>query len=137
MWPEGPPPSAFHTVLPIRFSDGDGQGIVFNAHYLRFCDNAVEDWFEAIPSLAADAFWDFVVKRAELEWTSPARPGDRLDVAVWPARWGRTSFTIGLAGSVGERPVFTASLVYVTIDQDTGEAVVVPERLRAALETGA
>lgn len=128
-----PPEGAFHTQLRIHFSDCDAQGIVFNAHYLRFCDNAVEQWFDSIPSLGEEGVWDFVVKRAEVEWTSSGRPGDLLDMAAWVSRWGTTSFTMSFEGSIGERPVFTTTLVYVTIDQGSGRPVPVPERFRTEL----
>lgn len=128
-----PPAEAFRTRLRVRFSDCDAQGIVFNAHYLRFCDNALEEWFLATPQVGEEGMWDFVVKRAEVEWQSSARPGDELDVAVWVPRWGTTSFTVAFVGTVDERPVFTTTLVYVAIDLESGSAIPVPEGIRSAL----
>jgi len=128
-----PPETAFRTSLRVHFSDCDAQGIVFNAHYLRFVDNTVEQWFDSKPELGGEHLWDFVVKRAEVEWSSSARAGDVLDVSAWVSRWGTTSFTTSFAGSVGERPVFTTTLVYVTIDLDSGRPVPVPESFRTAL----
>jgi acyl-CoA thioester hydrolase len=128
-----PPAGAFHTTLRVHFSDCDAQGIVFNAHYLRFVDNTVEQWFDSIPELGEEGMWDFVVKRAEVEWQSSARPGDHLDVAAWVSRWGTTSFSTTFVGSIGERPVFTTTLVYVTIDLATGRPVPVPDLFRTAL----
>ena len=127
------PPTAFRTQLRVHFSDCDAQGIVFNAHYLRFCDNVVEHWFDAIPALGGEGLWDFVVKRAQLGWSSSARAGGRLDVAAWVSRWGTTSFTASFMGTVDERPVFTCRLVYVTIDPETGSPVPVPDVFRTAL----
>jgi acyl-CoA thioester hydrolase len=128
-----PPDGAFRTQLRIHFSDCDAQGIVFNAHYLRFCDNAVEQWFDSLPGLGEEGVWDFVVKRAEVEWTSSGRPGDLLDMVAWVSRWGTTSFTMSFQGSIGERPVFTTTLVYVTIDQATNRPVPIPEKFRTEL----
>jgi acyl-CoA thioester hydrolase len=128
-----PPAAAFRTRLRMHFSDCDAQGIVFNAHYLRFCDNVVEQWFEAVPELSQEGLWDFVVKRAEVEWTSSSRAGDQLDVAAWVSRWGTTSFTTSFVGTVGERPVFTTTLVYVTIEPESGRPVPVPDLIRTAL----
>lgn len=128
-----PPASAFRTTLRVHFSDCDAQGIVFNAHYLRYCDNVVEQWFDATPALGEEGLWEFVVKRAEVEWQSSARPGDHLDVAAWVSRWGTTSFTMSFVGSVRERSVFTTTLVYVTLDLESGRPVPVPELFRTAL----
>ena len=127
------PDTAFRTRLPIRFSDCDAQGIVFNANYLRFCDNAVEEWFDSIPELADEGIWDFVVKRAEVEWSSSGRPGDKLDLALWVSRWGTTSFSTSFEGTIAGRPVFTTTLVYVTIDRETGRPVPVPDTFTTAL----
>ena len=37
--------------------------------------------------------FDFMVKKITLEWQSPARFGDTLELDVSVARWGRTSST--------------------------------------------
>ena len=47
-------------------------------------------------------------------------------------RWGDTSFDVTVTGSVGERPVFTATLVYVHVVPGTKTPTRVPEHVRAA-----
>ena len=61
------------------------------------------------------------------------RFGDELDLVVAVTRWGRTSFDVGVAGSVGERPVFTAHLVYVSTTPGAPVPTPVPEKVRELL----
>lgn len=112
------------------------QGVVFNANYLAYVDDAIDQWFTAV--LPGDpAVVEFMVKKAAVEWQSAARYAEVLDLVVHVARWGRTSFDTVTEGSVGDRPVFTATLTYVCVDPETHRPVPVPERVRAALSDGA
>src|SRR4029079_4289984 len=53
-----------HTVR-VRYGECDMQSVVFNAHYLPYCDDAIDTWFRSV--LAADGGmehlgFDFMVK---------------------------------------------------------------------------
>jgi acyl-CoA thioester hydrolase len=74
-----------------------------------------------------------VVKRAELTWASGARNGELLAIDVAVSRFGRTSFDVGFAGSVGERPIFEAVLTYIAVEPGTLTPTPVPDHVRAAL----
>jgi acyl-CoA thioesterase FadM len=49
------------------------------------------------------------------------------------SRWGRTSFDVTVEGTVGDRRVFTAVLVYVNVVPGTKTPVRVPDEVRAVL----
>jgi acyl-CoA thioester hydrolase len=119
--------------LRIRYGEVDVQGHVFNAHYLAFVADAFDQWLRgAVGDYVAQGF-DMVVKRAELTWSGGARFGEVLAVDVGVRRWGTTSFDVGYQGSVGERPIFDATLTYISVTPGTTDPVPVPDAVRAAL----
>jgi acyl-CoA thioester hydrolase len=117
----------------IRYGECDMQKVVFNANYLAYIDDATDTWFrEALGTFELEGF-DFMVKKVAIEWSSAARFGEVLELDVEVTRWGRSSFDVGVIGQVGERPVLTATLVYVSTVPGEAKATSVPEQVRAAL----
>lgn len=123
----------YRNVLPIRYGEVDQQGVVFNAHYLAYVDDTMDRWLRTFDVSFEQHGWDVMLKRAEIEWDGPARTGDDLAVDVAVLRWGRTSFDAGFVGTVGERRVFTARIVYVGVRHGTTEPMPAPEPVRALL----
>jgi len=121
---------------PVRFVECDAQGIVFNGHYLVWCDEATTSWLErsGVPyaSLRARGL-DFSVVGATLSWSSPARYGDVVDLHVTPERAGRTSWALRHEVRVGERLCCTVVITYVVTGEDARPAPL-PDDLRAALQ---
>lgn len=123
----------FRHEVRIRYGEVDMQGHVFNGNYLTYVDDALDHWFLARLGEGYLEQVDLVVKKAELTWAGGAGYGDRLAIDVAVRRWGNTSFDVGYAGSVGERPIFDAVLTYVSVTPGTLEPTPVPESVRAAL----
>lgn len=129
---------AFRHQIRVRYGEVDMQQVVFNAHYLAYVDDAVDTWFRSLFGAEytegfADTGWDMMLKKATVEWSSPARFGDLLDLDVAIARWGRSSFDVGVAGHVDDRAVFTAVITYVGVQHGTVTPVPAPEKIRTAL----
>jgi acyl-CoA thioester hydrolase len=114
----------------IRYADVDQQGVVFNAHYLTYCDTAVDHWLRSKDWRVGAGDFDFMVVKAVLEWQGSARYAEELDVEVHAARWGTKSFDVACVGGVGERPVFTTTLTYVGVRHGTTETVAVPDAFK-------
>ena len=117
---------------PVRYAECDQQGIVFNAHYLAYADEAVtyllEQYgtpYDAILSRGLDTS----VVASELQWSSPARWGDVVDVDGEVERIGRTSFTIAMTIRVGERVCCRVRTTYVLVDAERSPTPV-PDDLR-------
>ena len=120
--------------IRIRYGEVDMQQVVFNAHYLAYCDVAISGWFEsALGWSGPDDPVDWMLVKATVEWQGSATYGDELVVRCGVSRWGRTSFQIRVEGSVRDAPVFTADIVNVCVVPGTKDTQVVPDRLRAAL----
>jgi acyl-CoA thioester hydrolase len=119
--------------IRIRYGEVDMQRVVFNAHYLAYCDDAVETWLRTIELEPSAHQWDFMLKKAVLEWDGPATLGDEIDIDVAVARWGTSSFDVGFVGLVGERRVFSATITYVSVEPGANTTKPTPEGVRAAL----
>ena len=120
----------------VRYGEVDMQGVVFNAHYLAFCDDAVDTWLRSVDVHFEDAGWDLMLKKAVVEWQGAATIGDELAIAVGVTRWGNTSFDVGFAGRAGEREVFTATITYVGVATGSRTPMPAPAEIRKSLDVG-
>ena len=126
--------TAYRHSLRVRYGECDMQGVVFNAHYLAYCDDGVENWLASLGiDVVPDFAYDFMLKKAVLEWQGPAHAGEVLHLDMGITRWGRTSFDVGFDGRVGDRSVFAATITYVGVQPGTTETTPPPAALRALL----
>lgn len=110
------------------------QRVVFNAHYLAYCDETSAAWMhDAVGWTGTDDDIDWMVVRAEIDWHGSATYGDTVAVIGEVARWGTTSFALRYRGLVEERPVFTGLVTYVCVTPGSATKTAVPEKLKAAL----
>jgi acyl-CoA thioester hydrolase len=119
--------------IPIRYGEVDMQGVVFNAHYLAYIDDAMDRWLRTLGANFEQYGWDLMVVKAVIEWKGAATIGDDLEIALGVTRWGNTSFDVGCAGAVGDRSVFVATLTYVGVKWGTKETMPAPAAVRALL----
>lgn len=87
-------------VWPVRvyYEDTDAGGVVFYANYLKFMERARTEWLRAL-GLEQQRLRDavgrlFVVRSVSLDYRSPARLDDRLQVTVNLARVGGASLEL-------------------------------------------
>ncbi len=118
---------------PVRYVECDQQGVVFNAHYLVWCDEAMTGWLSSrgtpFPGLVARDL-DASLVASSLEWSSSARYGDTVEVDAELEGIGRTSFRLAFAVRVGERLCCTVRTTYVLVSDE--KPTPVPDDLRAA-----
>ncbi len=119
----------------IPYGDCDQQGVVFNAKYLAYVDDCVDRWWSDVLGPEYLGTFDFMLKKATIEWSSPAAYRDQLECRPAVERWGRTSFDVRVDGAVGERPVFTATIVYVSVRPGSHEPVPVPDDIKERLSS--
>jgi acyl-CoA thioester hydrolase len=127
-----------HTV---RYVELDTQGIVFNAHYLTWYDEAVSDYLRAAgwdyQAEVTASGADFHVVRGLVEYRVAIGRAQRIEVAARTTRIGRTSlaFQPAVFPAGGDTLFATGEIVWVLTDQATRRPVPVPDRLRALLAT--
>jgi acyl-CoA thioester hydrolase len=119
--------------LRVRYHECDGQGIVFNAHYLAYVDMCS---FEAEKALfgSHEKFrahgTDVVVAEANLKFRAPARFDEELVVAQYLKHLGTTSLVFDFTIHRGETLVQEANIRYVFIDPATLRPTPPPDAVR-------
>ncbi|WP_395106764.1 acyl-CoA thioesterase [Actinomadura sp. SCN-SB] len=121
--------------VKARYGDCDMQGVVYNPNYFVYLDDAMDTWIQS--ELGPDYLgrFDYVVKKASLEWEAPARWRDVVEMRPEVTRWGRTSFDVSVALSVDGRRIGVAEFVFISVEPGSHEPkpVPIPEEVRNAL----
>jgi acyl-CoA thioester hydrolase len=127
--------------VPVRYSDIDAQGVVFNMWYLGWFDEAMMAYLEhrgAGVDRLLQAGLETQLVHTDIDWQAPLRWRDPVSIEVVTSALGRTSMTLAFTVRRGEQVTATARTVYVLVGPPgaAGEGrhpAVLPEWLRAAL----
>jgi acyl-CoA thioester hydrolase len=115
---------------PVRYAEVDQQGVVFNSHYLLYCDEAMGTF------CAQRGLQDFVelvrLVASSLTWSGPAHWGDVIEVDVRCTRVGVTSATLAFDVRAGGRPCCAVETTYVYADE-AGTPQPIPDEMRVKL----
>ena len=114
----------------MRYMEVDQQGIVFNAHYLTYCDEAMTAYVKELGLLEFAELVRLVT--STITWRGSARWGDVVAVDVRCGKIGRTSVTLEFTVTASSRPCCTVTTVYVYAD-GAGVPQPVPEWVRQRL----
>lgn len=133
--------SAFRFFHPyrVRYSEIDGQGVVYNAHYLTFFDVSIHEYFRSLNherySDAKRTGCDFHVVKASVEFRGPLHFDDPFRVGVKVARIGRSSvtFVLGVFRDGADEASAMGEVIWAYTDQATRKSVPVTEETRAIL----
>ena len=126
-----------HHVRP-RYAEVDRQGVVFNAHWLTYFDEASTRFFEWLgytPSVAFFEEFDVMVVKAVVEWQGPAGFDDDVAIDVVPGRIGTKSFELLYTATNEGAPTCTGKITYVSVTPGSHESAEIPDGLRAALNS--
>jgi acyl-CoA thioester hydrolase len=126
----------FEFSLRVRYMEVDAQGVVFNAWYLTYFDEAFTAFLESRGlsyQALLDAGFDNQLVHAEIDWKTGLRFRDSAVIAVSTARLGRTSFAIDFQVSRnGTELACSARIVYFVVATDeSGKREIPPELARA------
>ena len=117
---------------PVRFAETDAQGVVFNAHYLTWCDEAASALLAA-RGLASFAE-DIRLVASSIAWSGPARWGDVVDVTATCAKVGNTSFVLDFDVAVSGTTICRVTTTYVHVGADGRPAPVTDAERDALLD---
>ena len=131
----------FSTRLRVRYSEIDGQKVVFNSRYLEYADVAISEYWRWL-QLADLPEWrgiEFHVARATVDFKAPFRYDDEIDAWVRTERIGTSSLTsrVELCHTRTGALHAVIELVYVNVDLDAGTSSPVPPAIRARMLPGA
>jgi acyl-CoA thioester hydrolase len=130
---------AFSITIRPRYAEVDMQGVVFNAHWLTYFDEASTRFFEHLGYDPKETFieggaFDVMVVKAVLEWQGPAGFDDEVTIEVSPTRIGTASFDLTSRASVAGKPTCTGTVTYVSVTPGTHDSAPIPDELRKKLE---
>jgi len=126
-----------HHLRP-RYAEVDVQGVVFNAHWLTYFDEASTRFIESLgfpPAVAFVRDFDLMVVKAVIEWQGPAGFDDDVAITVVPGRIGTKSFDLVYSATSNGSPASLGTITYVSVIPGTHESVAIPGSLRAALDS--
>lgn len=130
-------PEPFRHSVRVRYSECDMQGVVFNANYLTYVDDALTElWRAVVPGgymEMVEAGVDMVVAEANLRYLAPARVDDVLDLDVTVSRLGTTGLALAVAIGCEGRALNEVTIRYVFVAAKEGGKVPIPDAVRAAL----
>jgi acyl-CoA thioester hydrolase len=127
----------FHFFFPfrVRYAETDAQGIVFYGNYLIYFDTAIYEYFRSLPfdfmEHVRHTGSDFHTVHVSVNFHSPARFDNRIDVGVRTCRIGKSSLTFDVAvfGPDTTDPLVRGQLVWVNTDQAACRAAPLPQDL--------
>lgn len=135
--------SEFHFFHPfrVRYSEIDMQGVVFNAHYLTYCDTAITEYMRYLGysynlEQVKESGEDFHLVKSTIEYRAPIYFDDVLEVYVKAGRIGRTSLTwqIGIFRQDEDVLLSAAEIVWVHVNLHEHKSIPLPADLIARLE---
>ncbi|HEY0749105.1 MAG TPA: thioesterase family protein [Steroidobacteraceae bacterium] len=133
-----PDPGPFRHRIRVRYSEIDGQSVVFNSRYLEYADVAITEYFRAhgISIVPGSGTPEFHVAKATVEFKSPIRIDEEIDLYVRTERLGRSSWTIRveIRGAAKNDPRANIEEIYVHVDLRSGAPAPIPGWIRAAIE---
>ena len=134
-------PLPFRYYLRVRYIECDAQKVVFNSRYSEYVDVGINEFLRAAGVLGdfVTGPLDFQLVKQTVEWKSPARFDQVLELRIEATRLGTTSFTIGTAFRVAgeERVIVTVETIYVLVDGKTLTKLPLTDAIRVALQEGA
>ncbi len=131
----------FACLFRVRYSEIDGQQIVFNAHYLTWFDTALGELFRYLGIVygtardGADPV-DFHTVRNLIDYHAPVRFDEVVAVSCRLGRLGRSSVTFELAifARGDEAPRATGQVVWVCAGVGDHASRPIPDDMRARFE---
>jgi acyl-CoA thioester hydrolase len=124
--------------MRVRYSEIDGQSVVFNSRYLEYADVAITEYLRThgISIVPGAETPEFHVAKATVEFKSPIRIDEEIDLCVRTRRMGRSSWTllVEIRGAAKNDHRATIEEIYVHVDLRSGTTTPIPQWIRAAIE---
>ena len=128
----------FRHRIRVRYSECDLQGVVFNANYLTYLDEAMTELFRTALDGGYQAMVaagvDMVVAESRLRFLGPARFDDEIEVQATITRLGTTGMTTAMVITRDGAVLTEAELRHVFVRSPEGGKAPIPDAVRAALE---
>lgn len=122
--------------IRVRYAEIDGQGVVFNAHWLTYFDDTCTRFMESLGF--GPEFWtiefDVMLVRAVLDWKGSARFDQWVEITAAPIRLGTKSFDLRYCAKADGQVACEATITYVAVQPGLNTSIPIPGAVRRALE---
>lgn len=130
---------SYEAVLPVRFAEIDRAGIVYYPRFFHYLHVAFEEFFAdrvgtPYPEMLDRRRVGFPTVRAECEYRSPLKYGDRIRIRVGVERIGRTSVVFLYRVRTARGLSAEARITTVCVDMDDFRPRPLPRDCRRAFE---
>lgn len=129
----------FSTQFRVRYSEIDGQKIVFNSRYLEYADVALTEFWRWADLTEIGPDWldaEFNVVRSTIEYKKPLRLDDMVEAFVRIDRVGNSSMIhrIDLCHAETGELHATVEIVSVHVNLEARKSVPIPDSVKVRLE---
>lgn len=115
----------------LSYRDFNSFGMLRASAILSKCDDFLDDYLRKTNGVDLGKEWDFVLRRASVEFYRSVELGSSLTQLMRLGHLGETSFSIDYLFSEKNNRSVAASIVYVSISAMTKSKVVTPPRIRS------
>jgi acyl-CoA thioester hydrolase len=113
----------FYHELRVRWAEVDPQGIVFNGNYLTYFDVGITEYFRNLGLPYPEGFSkygsDFFVKKASIEYHSPAIFDDLIQIYVRIGHIGNSSVQFLIEIGKDTKHLVSGEVIYVNVGTAT------------------
>ena len=135
--PEAGVAKLFTWAVRVYYEDTDAGGVVYYANYLKFFERARTEWLRSVglnqDKLAQEEGLIFVVRRALLDFASPARLDDMLEITVEPLKIARVYVQLAQEARRGTQVLARAEVKVACLNMRNFMPVAIPQFLRDKL----
>lgn len=127
------PGSAFSIAVRVYYEDTDAGGIVYHANYLKYMERCRSDWLRwrgcDVRRIREDFGIVFTVSRAALDYRSPARLCDDLEVGVSVTKLGKVTLDLEQSVRRGAELLCVGVLRLASVEAGSLKPKPIPDRL--------
>jgi acyl-CoA thioester hydrolase len=117
----------------IYYEDTDSGGVVYYANYLKFFERARTDFLRSLnisqQQLAKENQIVFVVKKCNIEYLSPAKLDDLINVSVKISEIKKISLLMHQTISVSNKIISVLEVEIVCLDSNNFKPTKIPQHL--------
>lgn len=127
----------FDWPVRVYFEDTDSGGVVYHANYLNFMERARTEWLRALgfeqTTLKSELGIIFVVHSMAIQFKSPARFNDLLEVKSQRTKLGHSSFELLQTIVRDNQVLIEAAVKLACVDATSFKPVGIPEIVKNVL----
>lgn len=125
--------SPFRMPLRVYYEDTDAGGVVYYANYLAFMERARTEWLRSLgyenQQLLDEQGVVFAVRRAAVDYISPARLDDLLEVVVSLSRIKRASLVFEQQILRGDELLCKGEITLVCVGLEHFKPTAIPDSI--------